>query len=405
MSNTQQRIKILYIQVPAGGGSLIALYEMIRQLPQIIEPVVLCYHQNKYNTILESCCRVIYLNETAELPKHRFTNNSALNFLLQQFYTIKDYISVNKKVRNRIARILIEEKPAIVHHNNEAFLNRDAIRAAVKAGIKQVVHERSLGNYGNDRVHLLTDQSLMKKVYARVDITTAVAQHFNSFYGASNQNIVLHDFVEKEKYQQQYDVQALKDELKIIKETNVITCIGRIIPWKGQHILVEAINKIKDQLGNFKVLIIGSAEEGIGSLDYRSQLERLIHELDLSTHFIFTGNRIDIPAVIQASNVVVHCAVKPEPQGLVIIESLLSNKPVIASGNGGSGELVKKYGGIALSVTNADNLAAALTNVLINHHLPVINTKKIQEDFDPAQQLKALLSVYEKCLGTKLTKD
>ncbi|MBG9377150.1 glycosyltransferase family 4 protein [Panacibacter sp. DH6] len=403
--SVQQRIRILYIQVPAGGGSLVALYELLRQLPQTIEPVVLCYHRNTYNLLLESCCRVIYLDESLQQPVHRFTKYAAINFMLQQFYTAKDYFKSNRKVRTKIMHILKTEKPAIVHHNNEIFLNRDAIRAAVKAGAKQLVHERSLSNYGNDRVHLFADKRLMKKVYARIDITNAVAQHFNKFYGADSRNIVLHDFVDKAKYKQRYNTSNIRAAYNIAEKEKLVTCIGRIIPWKGQHVLIASVNKIKHTLGSFKVLMVGSAEEGIGSLNYQQQLQAEIEKYKLSGTVIFTGNRNDVPAIIQASDVVVHCSVKPEPQGLVILEALLSNKPVIASATGGSGELVKKYGGIALPVTDADHLAKALTDVLVNGHKPVINTQRLQEDFDPAQQQQVLLSLYEDCLGSKRNKD
>ena len=54
-----KRIKVLYIQVPPGGGSLIALYELLKNLPETIEPVVLCYYKNEYAVMLESVSKVI----------------------------------------------------------------------------------------------------------------------------------------------------------------------------------------------------------------------------------------------------------------------------------------------------------------------------------------------------------
>ena len=50
------RIKVLYIQVHGGGGSLVALYEMLKRIDlQIIEPIVLCYYNKWYKNILPAC--------------------------------------------------------------------------------------------------------------------------------------------------------------------------------------------------------------------------------------------------------------------------------------------------------------------------------------------------------------
>ena len=57
------RKKILYIQKPAGGGSLIALYEMVRVLDKNrFEPIIFCYEQNEYTEMLSALnVKVIYL--------------------------------------------------------------------------------------------------------------------------------------------------------------------------------------------------------------------------------------------------------------------------------------------------------------------------------------------------------
>jgi len=397
-----KRIKVLYIQVPPGGGSLIALYELLKHLPSTIEPVVLCYYQNKYTAILEAVSKVMYLDITKyNAQDDKPFNSSKLFGLLQlQFRLLKDYWFKSKALRTALFNIIQQEQPDIIHHNNEIFLNRDAIRAGVKAKVIQVVHERSLGNYGHNYVNFLADKLLMRKIAARIDISKAVANHFDHLYPATvSKKVVLHDVVDTKKFRPAAIDRELKVSLGVSNDELVITSIGRIIRWKGQHVLIEAINLLKEKPGNFKVLFVGPDDDGIGSVAYKKELQQLVQKYNLSSHIIFTGNRGDIPALINLSDVIVHSAVKPEPQGLVVIETLLCNKPLIASSGGGSGELVKKYGGIALESTDASTLAAKLEAVLINKNLPAIYHEKLKQDFDATQQLSVLTGLYQKVLA------
>ena len=344
---------------------------------------------------------MIYLDLTKYNVQNEkpFSTSKLLGALQLQFRLMKDYWFNSKEIRTALYSIIQKEQPGIIHHNNEIFLNRNAIRAGIKAKAAQVVHERSLGNYGHNYVNLFADKLLMKKVAARIDISKAVADHFDHLHPATvSKKIVLHDVVDTKKFCAAAVDKNIKASLGIADDELVITSIGRIIKWKGQHILIEAINLLKEKLGNFKVLFVGPDDDGIGSAEYKKELQQLAVQYNLSDHIIFTGNRDDIPALINFSNVIVHSAIKPEPQGLVVIETLLCNKPLIASGSGGSGELVEKYGGIALQRTDAATLAEKLEEVLINKNIPVINHAKLKQDFDAEHQVSVLTQLYNKVL-------
>lgn len=395
--NVQQRIKVLFIQVPPGGGSLVALYELLKNLPNAVEPVVLCYHKNKYAAILEQVSRVIYLNAEKYVRenKEHFSRFKFFSSIQWQYKLLIDYFLHSKSIIKDLIKIITKEQPHIVHHNNEIFLNRDAIRAAAKLRVIQVVHERSLGNYGISYVYHVLDKLLMKKVAARIDITKAVASHFDKLYsGIKQKKIVLHDCVDTQKYFPCKKKEELRNSLGIGNNEIVITSIGRIIKWKGQHILIEAVSLLKDKLKNFKVLLAGSDEEGIGSSAYKEELKQLVVKHNLEDHILFTGNREDIPDLINLSDVVVHCSTKPEPQGLVVIETLLCNKPLIAARNGGSGELVEKYGGVALEKVDAATLAAKLEIILLKNEKPLINHTALQNDFNALKQASVIVQLY-----------
>ena len=84
---------------------------------------------------------------------------------------------------------------------------------------------------------------------------------------------------------------------------------------EGQHVLIEAIHLGGVQLANCRILIAGPFDDGIGSQGYMDSLRALSKRYGLEKNIQFLGNRDDIEAIINISSVIVHSAVKPEPQG------------------------------------------------------------------------------------------
>src|SRR4029077_4090731 len=55
----------------------------------------------------------------------------------------------------------------------------------------------------------------------------------------------------------------------------------------------------------------------------------------LAGHVILTGARRDVPAGLDAMDVVIHASTVPEPFGRVLIEAMALERPVIAPREGG----------------------------------------------------------------------
>lgn len=398
----EKKLKVLYIQAFAGGGSLTALYEMLRNInPAKIEPVVLCYYNNKYTATLEKLehCRVFYIEPGTTAINVTRDFGKLLHLLIYQLKILNVYFVKDRPFVKRLYTFINEIRPDIVHHNNDAGVNTHAVRASSKAGIPQVIHNRSIAFFRKNPVGYLLHFILVRKSDFRINITQAVQDHYNKlFHLSSKKSLVLHDFVDAAKFRPRPATGALLKEFGIKPGDIVITNIGRITSWKGQHILIEAINLIKHQIDNFKVLIVGPHDAGVGSEAYYNQLIQLTGQYGLTDKIIFTGNRDDIPEIINASTVVVHTAVKPEPQGLVIIEALLCKKHVIASNDGGAAEIVHKYGGLLAKPGDQDSLAQQLLKIAknINAGLPEgdIRFDELLIDFNGEAQMAQIYNIY-----------
>ena len=91
----------------------------------------------------------------------------------------------------------------------------------------------------------------------------------------------------------------------------------------------------------------------------------MVEENELFDYIKFTGPCSDMPAAYKISDIVVSPADKPEGFGRIIIESQSMERPVIASGHGGSLELIKNnFNGLLFKPKNERDLADKLKHLL-----------------------------------------
>ncbi|MBD2340364.1 glycosyltransferase family 4 protein [Calothrix sp. FACHB-156] len=131
------------------------------------------------------------------------------------------------------------------------------------------------------------------------------------------------------------DKQKLKEDLGLTGKF-VVGHFSRLSPWKGQHILIDAIAKCPEQV---TAILVGDAL--FGEQDYVQKLHQQVAKLGLENRIKFLGFRADIPQLMAACNLVAHTSTFAEPFGRVIVEAMLCGTPVVAAKAGGAIELVE----------------------------------------------------------------
>lgn len=125
----------------------------------------------------------------------------------------------------------------------------------------------------------------------------------------------------------------VRREWDIAEDAPVVACVGRLEPWKGQHVLVEAVPAMLARCPEMRVLIVGGA--AANKPEYDVALKRRCGELGVAHAVHFTGIRRDIPRILAAADVLALPSVSPEPFGLTVIEAMASGCPVVATNRGG----------------------------------------------------------------------
>ena len=135
------------------------------------------------------------------------------------------------------------------------------------------------------------------------------------------------------------DGKKLLQEWEINKEKKIILIPGRLTSWKGQELLIEAINLVKIELGYeaFHVVILGSEQ---GRDLYKKRLIRLTEQHRLTNQIKFIDNCKDMAMAYYVSDIIISPSIEPEAFGRVAVEAQSMEKLIIASNIGGSNETI-----------------------------------------------------------------
>jgi len=140
-------------------------------------------------------------------------------------------------------------------------------------------------------------------------------------------------------------------------------CVGvfsRLAPWKGQHVLLDAMH----ELPGMHALIVGDALFR-GDEAYAESLRAQADRLGIEDRVHFLGFRSDVPKLMRCVDVVVHTSTAPEPFGRVIVEGLMARRPVVATRAGGAVEILRDVDtGVLVAPGDPRELARALHQAL-----------------------------------------
>lgn len=141
----------------------------------------------------------------------------------------------------------------------------------------------------------------------------------------------------------------------------IIFFVGRLVNEKGAHILLDAMQKILVYYHNVKLVIAGKGPQ----LDF---LKEKAHVMGIFHKVYFTGYISDdnLNRLYKCVDVAVFPSLY-EPFGIVALEGMMANVPVVVSDVGGLGEIVDHgVDGMKSYAGNANSLADSILEILFN---------------------------------------
>ena len=169
--------------------------------------------------------------------------------------------------------------------------------------------------------------------------------------------VVYNGFAAKNYEVDELEVRNLREHLRL-EGKFVIGHFSRLSPWKGQHILIDALSQCPQDV---VVILVGDAL--FGEQEYVQDLHKKVTALGLENRVKFLGFRADIPQLMAMCDLITHTSTAPEPFGRVIVEAMLCGKPVIASQAGGAMELVEDgINGFLVTPGEPQELAQVINN-------------------------------------------
>ena len=187
---------------------------------------------------------------------------------------------------------------------------------------------------------------------------------------------------------------ALRDRVE------VIGTVGRLAPWKGQHVFLDAFAQaFRD--GPVRARVVGGPL--FGETDYEQRLHAQAAALGIADRVEFTGHREDVEDEFRQLDVLVHASITGDPQPQAVIEGMGAGLPVVAAGAGGIPEYLHDgVAGVLHRPGDAGDLARAMLRAagpLEARRAMAAAGRAAVQQFTPEVLVGRMLDFYERVRG------
>lgn len=189
-----------------------------------------------------------------------------------------------------------------------------------------------------------------------------------------------------------------KPKFKIADNDRVVFFIGRLVPEKGVWQLIQAFHQVLYKVPDAKLFIGGKGP-------MKSALDKLAADLGIAEKIFYTGFlKEDMRNYLYAKAQVAVFPSLYEPFGIVALEAMATNTPVIVGNVGGLAEIVQDgENGLTVAAGSVDELARAIIKLLSDADtaakLKTNGSQTIRTIYSWDAIADSTISVYERVLS------
>jgi glycosyltransferase involved in cell wall biosynthesis len=188
-------------------------------------------------------------------------------------------------------------------------------------------------------------------------------------------------------------------------QTTVIGLVGRIDPAKGQGTFIKAAAGLLKNLKSgekLKFVIVG--EETLGSAKtHLAELKLMVSQFHLEDHVVFAGYHENIPEIMSSFDLFVMPS-RQEAFGLVAIEAMAMECPIVLSSGGSADEIVgeNERFGLTIRPDDAFDLQRQI-RYLLDHPVERVQMgqrarEHVRRNYDRKDRLQKTLALYENAM-------
>ncbi|CAA6604343.1 putative Glycosyltransferase [Rhodospirillaceae bacterium LM-1] len=314
---------------------------------------------------------------------------------------------VMRKNAEQLAALAREIKADIIHARSRAPA-WSAEAAAKMAGCHFVTTFHGTYNMGPMAMKRHYN-AVMARGERVIAISQFIASHIHQYYGVGWERVrVVHRGIDLDIFDPQHvspeRIIQLSTAWRLPDGVPVVMLPGRLTRWKGQPVLIEAMARMRDELGweNMRCLLVGSDQ---GRTDYRDELVAQSRRLGLDDVVHIIDDCRDLPAAYMLADVVVSASTDPEAFGRVIVEAQAMGRPVVASDHGGAREtVIANETGWLVPPGDPMALAQSISDVLeidvdLRRRRADQAIAHAKANFSKKRMCEATLDVYREVLG------
>ena len=232
----------------------------------------------------------------------------------------------------RLADLIRSESVDLIHARSRAPA-WSALKASKRAGIPFVTTFHAPYNFKNGIKKRYN--SVMTRGDRVIAISEFVAKHIRENYGVGDDRLrLIHRGINVVGFDpaavSTERVASLAARWNLPDGVPIVMLPGRLARWKGQHVMVNAMQQL--QRDAICLLVgVGSGREGL-----RREIEKDIAQRSLQGRAVLIDGIQDMAAAYRLADVVVSASIEPEGFGRVAVEAQAMGVPVVATNHGGA---------------------------------------------------------------------
>lgn len=325
------------------GGSQRSLLDVVRHLDRArFEPVVLFYADHILVPEYRRHARVLIfssgsLRMVAAFPKlHRWLSRAPpllwVALALQKAFNFFRH-AVPWFIRT--IRTLVQERIDLVCLNNAPY-STDWLLACKLMGRPCVSYFR-----GTPAPISRWHGRLFGRYDAVLSISLAVTENARRQGAAVDRFTLVYNGIDADALRRRVTRPRDETRREFLSEPGrlLIGVVNHLREWKGQQVAVEAMRLLRQRRPDVMCLLIGDVAES--DRCFAENLRKRVEEYGLSDHVIFTGERLDVPDLLLALDLVLHTSLANEGLPRVILEAMSLGRPMIVSSAGSNVEMIE----------------------------------------------------------------